>query len=342
MRRKGRERRLRFFDRGNTRCPICLKPFSREAAKKGCQVTLEHAPPKTLGGSEICLTCAGCNESAGQDLDQAAAMVKRAREDRVAGKGTRVVLDICGTKHTTYFWPGGAPDERPFRRFSDTPHANSLRSHVAGRKVFLAAEVRRGPTWDTSRGISIRIVEPSARRVAVGWLRSAYLLVFSLLGEGGYRYAESGAVGPVREQIMRPEEDIVTDLLFESPSLRLPETLIAINRVLEPFCWFVKIGEMGVLLPRVGDVKHYRNVAALPDRMNIGRVSFGWKPTKFGRNYSGELSVGEYFEGPEEDLFGREVVLSHGEYERTCVVVEQRDTVCTVTPLGPRRQRRQA
>ena len=42
MRRKGRERRLRFFDRGNTRCPICLEPFSREAVRKGQRATLEQ------------------------------------------------------------------------------------------------------------------------------------------------------------------------------------------------------------------------------------------------------------------------------------------------------------
>ena len=43
-------KRLKFFDLGNTRCPICLTPFTRDAAEEGQTVTLEHIPPETLGG----------------------------------------------------------------------------------------------------------------------------------------------------------------------------------------------------------------------------------------------------------------------------------------------------
>ena len=107
MRRKGSERRLRFFDRGKTMCPICLERFSRERARKGREVTLEHAPPKTLGGVEMCLTCTSCNRSAGSSLDQAAALAHRIGEEQSAGHGVRVLLEVCGIKRTTYFRPEG-------------------------------------------------------------------------------------------------------------------------------------------------------------------------------------------------------------------------------------------
>ena len=37
------EKRLRFFERGNTHCPICLTPFTEPDVRAG-DVTLEHAP----------------------------------------------------------------------------------------------------------------------------------------------------------------------------------------------------------------------------------------------------------------------------------------------------------
>ena len=173
MRRKGRERRLRFFDRGNTRCPICLEPFSREGVKKGREVTLEHAPPKTLGGVEMCLTCTSCNRSAGSSLDQAAALAHRIGEEQSAGHGVRVLLEVCGIKRTTYFRPEG------FRgagsSLARNPAAMQFLSELPGHDVVVAAEFRKGPGWDLSKGIAIRKIEPDWNQVHASWVRSAYL-----------------------------------------------------------------------------------------------------------------------------------------------------------------------
>ena len=38
------EKRLRFFERGHTHCPICLTPFTEPDVRAGEVVTLEHAP----------------------------------------------------------------------------------------------------------------------------------------------------------------------------------------------------------------------------------------------------------------------------------------------------------
>ena len=45
-RKTGRQKRLRFFDRGNVTCPICFAPFTREMASAGRKVTLELVPPQ--------------------------------------------------------------------------------------------------------------------------------------------------------------------------------------------------------------------------------------------------------------------------------------------------------
>src|SRR5438067_18682 len=49
-------------------CPICLHGFPIEAASDG-RLTEEHAPPESLRGRSICLTCKPCNDQAGSSLD---------------------------------------------------------------------------------------------------------------------------------------------------------------------------------------------------------------------------------------------------------------------------------
>lgn len=46
-------------------CPICLRAYGEDALKLG-YLTLEHVPPRKLGGRPIVLTCWKCNNSASQ------------------------------------------------------------------------------------------------------------------------------------------------------------------------------------------------------------------------------------------------------------------------------------
>lgn len=48
-------------------CPICEEPYSGIDGKN--PLTLEHAPPGSLGGKAKVLTCGACNNSAGKDID---------------------------------------------------------------------------------------------------------------------------------------------------------------------------------------------------------------------------------------------------------------------------------
>ena len=44
-------------------CPIC------GGFKSIDELTLEHVPPKSMGGKEIILTCKACNNEAGSNID---------------------------------------------------------------------------------------------------------------------------------------------------------------------------------------------------------------------------------------------------------------------------------
>ena len=85
-RQTGRHRRLRLrlFHAGNTRCPICLSEFTKSDIVAG-KVTLEHAPPESLKGSAICLTCSQCNNKASR-IDQHAILAKRASDEELWSK----------------------------------------------------------------------------------------------------------------------------------------------------------------------------------------------------------------------------------------------------------------
>ena len=337
---KGSQSRLMFFDRGNTWCPICLTHFTRNAVEEGLDVTLEHVPPKTLGGTVMCLTCTDCNQSAGRSLDQAVAMGNRVVAARKTGRGTRVELDVFGTKHTTYLSPDGITENDLDSRLASKPNVKGFLDDLGDRKLVLLAELERGPVWDVSKGITLTTKRPPANQMAVSWLRSAYLLVFSLLGQGGYRYAESEAIRPIREQIMKPDDELVPCLLLDLSPLYdlLPSSyknIIILINWQQPFCWIVKIGSMGVLLPHGGTTKHYREVVALPDQIKIGGRLRWWRPEKFGKKLSFELPLREDSDQVDKDLFGSELTVSVGELERRCIVVNQQGLFTTFIPFGP-------
>jgi hypothetical protein len=52
-------------------CPICLREFSEQhlTPSKENYLTLEDAPPDSLGGSKIALTCKECNNTCGHTID---------------------------------------------------------------------------------------------------------------------------------------------------------------------------------------------------------------------------------------------------------------------------------
>ena len=179
-RKSGRSKRLSLYDRGNTACPICLMGFTRDQVYSGRKVTLEHVPIKALGGQARCLTCGNCNDKAGRGIDQVAAM---SASDRFG-----VTVDILGKRDTFMLSLDGKELTRPFVGYS--------------KEVWRDLE----KTESQSFTMSIRI--PDKKAVATSSLKSAYLAVFSLLGQpGGYSYISGNALTPIRQLIMEPLKD---------------------------------------------------------------------------------------------------------------------------------------
>ena len=284
-----RNKRLSLFDRGNTRCPICLVEFTREGVargKIGTDATLEHAPPKTLGGSVKCLTCVSCNNGAGKKLDQAASMYKREIINRE--KGVYLVnLDICGSPYTATLHTKGMDHETLENRAKDPLVAKFIDEKEKENIVLLSSSVRRvGDDWDPNKGIQISTKKPPLEHVVVSWIRSAYLMVFSSLGQKGYQYAESKAVEPIRNQIRNPD------------TINMPKfTLWFFNSLLkdiikyQSYFWIIQIGSMSMvgLLPKGGPISLWDDMYKISNQVltvnDLHRLEQGASkhdPMKFG------------------------------------------------------------
>ena len=280
-RKSGRRSRLKFFDHGNTKCPICLTTFTRDEAANGQRVTLEHAPPKTLGGMAVGLTCKSCNSAASQYLDQSVAMVKREIANRKAGRSI-MELDFLGTRHTFSLWPKGS-------EAITRPHANNpatQRLLYSKRGVIAATSFRVGPVVNREQGIRIRFKpSPHPKHVMASALRSAFLMVFSLLGREGYRYVESEPIRPIREQILKPGGEIFPPFFCGfTRRENSPGNLIMLNFGCRPYFWLVKIAELGVLLPcGGGSAEDLKEVMRMQDQMKSGIRLCKWLPMPFGR-----------------------------------------------------------
>ena len=161
-----RRLRLRLFHSGNTKCPICLSEFTRSDVVAG-KMTLEHAPPESLKGSALCLTCSQCNNKAG-GWEQHAILAKRAREEWSSGRGTRVEIDFFGNKKSSRYIPGDSNAAFPTR----------VKQLKNGSIKIGALPLKE--RLDIKKGIRFRI-PISSHYESVSMIKSAYLMVFSLV-----------------------------------------------------------------------------------------------------------------------------------------------------------------
>ena len=265
---KSTARKLRLFGLGNTHCPICFTPFTKMQVEYGKKVTLEHAPPKALGGKVVCLTCEDCNHGASR-LDHAAKMVQKARDDHVSGRGTRVEFDFFGAGITSgYVRP---KDDEMAARLAKQPVPTSINQLRGGVMKLPRLPFGPGlPGLDPNKGVRFRIERPKSHHVAVSWLRSAYLLVFSLLGHQGYRYAQSPALQPIREQIRNPDEERIEGALGGVvPGVDFPVDPVILLSAANPPFWVVQMGDKSVLLPCGGSIEHFRQLPRPPIDVSV-------------------------------------------------------------------------
>ena len=323
-----RQRRHALFNLGNTHCPICLVSLTEDGVSPSPVATLEHVPPKAVGGREVCLTCRPCNALASATSDQA---VKRSKSP------PDLEVDVHGTKRTARFWPEGIPPSSMPYRFGPGPAAKEAERQLCNETI---VAVTQPIAFDQATTITEIVVAPKApdeRHLLLSYLRSAYLLVFSLLGRSGYVYARSEALRPIREQILNPGEDTALSLVRGLVSGSSSEIVITLRSNARPFFWSVRFDDGAcVFLPHGTSEDDYRRIAELPEHQSIR--GWEWRPRKFGSTSFSRHRLPDRSGSDDDGLFGREyVTTSHdGEFAQRWVVVNE---VGDAMPAGPRMRR---
>ena len=296
--RRNRRLRLRFFDAGNTKCPICLSEFTRTDVEAG-KVTLEHAPPEALNGSPICLTCNRCNNNASL-IDHHAFMSMKAREEWSAGDGARIVVNLFGFKKSHRFIP------------SDPNAPLPIRKHLLRNGKIDLGPLPPKTHLDRERGLSFRIPQRDDYEF-ISMIKSAYLLVFSLMGKNGYHFAENKALESVREQIMDPAkkllngEFVVTGTMEQS--FPTPKNLIHLY-VVRPSCWMIPLWNNKVVVLLCGGSEPIDKFT-FPEEASSGSLSIPsellpfWASCRFDSSASISGSVSEDSEVEDGALVGR-------------------------------------
>lgn len=195
----------RFADVGgqadSVQCPICLTIFGRDAlVGDRPKLTLAHVLPESLGGTFCSLACAGCNNDIGSDLE--AFLIERFRaEDAMNGVGKlpgRLVGDF-GSIGVEF---QAAPPGEPWTVLVIEKQTNA--ADLQKLNLALGAKLDAPSTK-----IAAQIMPRSRNRpnrVSAALYQSAYLLMFAYFG---YDVVNDLRYAKLREQILRPDEDIL-------------------------------------------------------------------------------------------------------------------------------------
>ena len=328
-RRTGRDRRLRLrlFRAGNTKCPICFSQFTQSDVVTG-RATLEHAPPKALGGSAISLTCSECNNRASR-IDQHAVLANRARDEWSSGRGARVEIDFFGVKTTSRYVPGNRNDPLPTR--VDQLRRGSLNLKLGG--------LSSSQQLDGDQGIRFRIPRRSHFE-SVTMIRSAYLMVFSLMGPSGYNYCESTALRPVREQIMKPEKQVLTSAFVAEGTVgegtEAQPSLVFLCHAARPPIWIVPMWNgKSVLLP-CGGPEPIDRIDAEGSTLNIRNDQLtGWTTCRFDESAQIPASVSPESGIADGTLVGTTGAIPTDRGDWEWMVVDHNKGQCVALPCRP-------
>jgi len=224
------------------RCPLCGRFFSSDGIG---DLTEEHAPPESLGGKAVALTCRPCNSRAGGTVD--AAMGSQAELRRIAARvmdkpirarlrqsGHDVNVDVKFTPEGVQVF--GLPERNDPAEYAGwIADMNKMTEDGSWGKV---GEMR----------LTRRFKDPG-RLGLVGWMRSAYVLAFAALG---YTYAFNVRLKEVWRQLGDPSAEIVDacfyrDLRHAPPANRL----LMVEKPAEVQSILVQMGRHAVFLPGI-------------------------------------------------------------------------------------------
>ncbi|MBU2936504.1 MULTISPECIES: HNH endonuclease [Pacificibacter] len=240
------------------RCPICCSDYDARAIKKDAAIdyrlTLEHAPPASVGGKVVALTCKKCNNELGSKLDS----------------------QISAREQFFRFIDPNRPDPKPFPgkiTLSEDPTitTNIQISGKIGSKINVRAGKNNKPShlsgtrekiaeiYLSQRSFNGKISVPTydKKRAKLAFLKNAFLCLFAKFG---YTYALSQ---PARYIVQGFLEESDFDVVMLQP-IDGYENSILVNE--KTGVCFVGFGEFLLVCPWVNaSVPKYAEACKNPD-----------------------------------------------------------------------------
>lgn len=184
------------FKEGVYICPICLNEFTEDDLKDDSanMLTLEDAPPKSLGGHANTLTCKTCNSRCGHEID-------------FHLKERFIELDVRSFKPNIEFKAKFSHKGQKVQGIVKVDESgkisiihNKKNNHPDKFKEYISS---------TGKDDIVEIVFKPSRvdklRLEVALLKSAYMLAFE---KYGYALVLNKSYDVVRKQILNPEKEI--------------------------------------------------------------------------------------------------------------------------------------
>jgi hypothetical protein len=241
---------------GKYPCPLCLDPFLIEAITDG-HLTVEHVPPKSVGGAELLLTCAQCNNESGTAFDAEPGKVDLLRSLAQGTHNSAVTAQFTVDRATVNgeLFIAGADQPEPSMEyeFSIEPQAGGGIYFAPVAKINDPKNLARfdqalGSVGSTSLAISFSPrIRVDQARASVSWIRAAYLAAFAVFG---WRYALRPVFDPLRAQLKAGRAATLPDLHYEEPAAdRQRREILVCDEPGQTRCIVVAMGPHVVFLP---------------------------------------------------------------------------------------------
>lgn len=200
-------------------CPICLAHFSVEALDQTIKnpLTLEDAPPKSLGGKANSLTCKSCNNHCGQTIDYH--LTERMRElDRSQF--------LPKTEFNAKFEHNGTTVQGTIRIEEDGKitaiHKNKT-NHPTKLQTFI-----KNVLPDRIINLTFLKTPVDSFKLQLALLKAGFLMTFS---KYGYSFILNPTYDRIRQQLLNPEEKIYpTEFWFQPP---FPKEIYGVPFIIE-------------------------------------------------------------------------------------------------------------
>lgn len=233
---------------GRYLCPLCLDWF-----EDFDELTLEHAPPESIGGRHIAITCRDCNSRGGHTVDheirRAETVLEFAERRMTAPMPATFRFGGVEQRGEAIFGPDGL-------NLGGIPQQN----HPAVTPAITAALERAAASGSTDWTIELSFRPPDFHKAAVGWLRVGYLVAFATLG---YTYVLRAELDPVRKQISAPGESILARYCLMTRTARADRLITFVEDPAEWASITVQASNAAVILPSDTLLGTYERLAAI-------------------------------------------------------------------------------